>query len=179
MSTRSITCRAASFLPIMDTRDCSSPVLLILGSAPGVVSLQKQEYYGHPSNHFWRILENLFDIPAELPYRERCRRVIQRRIVLWDVCHEFNRTGSSDSSIHGITVNAIEQLIARLPSIQTIACNGQQAARLLNRHTRLPADIRVVTLPSSSPAHAIKNAVLAKTELWRNILGCELLDQIV
>ncbi len=38
--------------------------VLILGSFPGVRSLQAQEYYGHSQNQFWKILQAIWPTGA-------------------------------------------------------------------------------------------------------------------
>ena len=40
-------------LPPVITKDSK---VLILGSMPSVLSLESQEYYGNPRNHFWKII---------------------------------------------------------------------------------------------------------------------------
>ena len=44
------------------------PQILILGSLPSVASVTQQQYYAHPQNAFWRIIEVLFAEGQSLDY---------------------------------------------------------------------------------------------------------------
>jgi len=60
--------------------------LVILGSFPGVASLQAQQYYGHPHNQFWPLLGAIWGIDLlALPYRQRLTELRRRGLGLWDV----------------------------------------------------------------------------------------------
>jgi len=130
--------------------------ILILGTLPGIASLKQQQYYAHPQNAFWRILERLFDIPADAPYHMRCQSAQDHGLAIWDVCHAAQRAGSLDSSIqaHSIIANDINGLLKTCPDIALIVCNGQAAAQLFKKHIRLARAINTVLLPSTSPANA-------------------------
>lgn len=135
--------------------------VLILGSLPGQVSLQRQQYYAHPHNVFWKIMDRLFAAGPELPYAERAERLMQNGIALWDVCAAAQRPGSLDTAIvHASVVpNDFAAFIESHPNIDLIGFNGAKAADLYRRLVlpALPATgraIRTETLPSTSPAHA-------------------------
>ena len=56
-----------SFKPIIDKK-CKT---LILGSVPGVKSLELNQYYGHPRNQFWRLMYAIFETEYEEFYEAR------------------------------------------------------------------------------------------------------------
>jgi len=139
-------------------------VLLILGSFPGRRSLEKREYYAHPRNQFWRIMEALFGIGRHLPYGERIDGLVSHRIALWDVIGACHRKGSADYRIKRPSLNPMQHLLASHPMIRGIACNGITAARYADK-LRLPSNIRIIPLPSTSPANT-RFTLAEKTEQW-------------
>lgn len=158
--------RANSFAPIAqdDAR------ILILGSLPGVKSLQHQQYYAHPQNSFWRILEQLFDMPSNASYAERCQQLMHNRVALWDVCQSAQRAGSLDSAIQAQSViaNDISGLLEQCALIEKIALNGNTALQLFKRHIQLQRPVQIIALPSTSPANA-RQRFEDKLAAWRQI----------
>jgi double-stranded uracil-DNA glycosylase len=129
------------------------PRILILGSFPSVLSLAHGEYYGNPKNRFWAVMEELFAIPSALSYPERCSRLMQEKIALWDIVFACERPGSADSRIRHPVPNDIAAFARAHPSLRLVALNGNTAGRLYHRFAEVPA-LACVTLPSTSPAHA-------------------------
>jgi hypoxanthine-DNA glycosylase len=53
--------------------------LLVLGSFPGVASLQAGQYYAHPRNQLWPLLGSLWGVDlVALPYRRRLAELRRR-----------------------------------------------------------------------------------------------------
>lgn len=135
--------------------------VLILGSLPGQVSLQRQQYYALPQNAFWKIMGRLFGAGPEWSYAERSQRLVRNGVALWDVCAAAHRPGSLDAAIvhSSVVPNDFAAFLASHPGIGLICFNGGKAADLYRRLVLpgLPAvlgAIRTETLPSTSPAHA-------------------------
>lgn len=158
-----------SFNCILPNEQHPLPIALILGSLPSVASLGEQQYYAHPHNAFWRIIEALFANGAPCTYAQRIELLQNNRIVLWDVIASAQRHGSLDSAIQHETVipNDIIGLMSAYPSIQTIYLNGGTAATLFKRHIakQLNPSVHIVPLPSTSPANA-RMRFEEKLEKW-------------
>ncbi|MBY0559575.1 DNA-deoxyinosine glycosylase [Hyphomicrobium sp.] len=147
--------------------------LLILGTLPGEESLRRQQYYGHPRNHFWPLIAALAN--RELPpiYEKRLALLNVNRWALWDVLEGAERIGSADSAIRNPTANAFGTYLAANPAIEAIAFNGQKARDLFRRFVVKPGivaedDFDLIELPSSSPLYT--KTLDEKLTVWRSRL---------
>ena len=132
--------------------------ILILGSMPGIASLEANQYYAHPRNAFWGIMGKLYGAGIALPYDERQSVLKSRRVALWDVLQFCQREGSLDSNIKEEVPNDFARFFAAHPHIRRVGLNGGKAAKSFEKYARpyLPPSAIAVTLPSTSPAHAAK-----------------------
>lgn len=140
-----------AFDPVVD----ANTRLLILGSLPGDASLAAGQYYAHPRNAFWRLVGGAIGMElAALPYPERLEALKAAGIGLWDVIAGAERHGSLDADIRGAEVADLKQLTEGLPDLMAVAFNGATAVRIGRKSLAGVEGLRLINLPSSSPAHA-------------------------
>jgi hypoxanthine-DNA glycosylase len=148
--------RVHSFEPIIG-RD---PRILILGSMPGVMSLQAVEYYANPRNVFWKIIGELFELDIESSYESRIQQISELPLILWDTLRACHRQGSLDSSIlrQHIEANDIDGLLRQYWGLRAIVFNGAASEKYFNQlvKQKLPAsrELALLKMPSTSPANA-------------------------
>ena len=149
--------------------------ILVLGSMPGAESLRLQQYYAHPRNDFWRIVEDLWAIPRALENRARMAALNDAGVAVWDVLAECVRPGSLDASIDAATArtNDIGALLHAHPRIDRVVLNGGFAEKTFRRRIAvgdaIPKRVDVVALPSTSPANA-SMSYPTKLARWREAL---------
>ena len=155
-----------SFPPVSD----SNSRVLILGSIPGVKSLEAQQYYAHPMNQFWKILYEIIQKKQESDYQQKTAFLCQHRIALWDVIQQCERQGSSDNQIQNIIPNDFQQFFSVHPHIQAIFFNGTKARDTFQKYVSNFVLSREVCfcLPSTSPANTISYSI--KLNRWRCII---------
>jgi len=144
--------------------------LLILGSFPGTASLSSRQYYGHPQNQFWRILQAVWpSSPRPVgsdSYQIRSEWLLSKRLGVWDVYASCEREGSLDSSIRQPVLNDFLELQRQCPQLEAIAHNGGESFKHA-RHTAL-LGLPVYKLPSTSPANA-SWSFERKLAAWRDV----------
>ena len=122
---------------------------MILGSLPSDASIARGEYYGHPGNHFWRVLEECAVIAAaEAPYRRRIAQVRRRGLAIWDLYASAEREGSGDDRIERAEANDIPGLWRERGPFP-VALNGRRGREWRRLFGELP--VEPVALPSTSP----------------------------
>ena len=136
---------------------------------PGIASLQQQEYYGHPRNHFWKIIAHLFHF-AEIPihYEVKKTLLLQNHLALWDVLEFCEREGSLDVAIRNPIPNDIPKLLKEHPTLQKIVFNGKESHRLFVKYFGQFPNITYQVAPSTSPANTMKFE--QKLVLWQEVL---------
>ena len=144
--------------------------LLILGSFPGAASLAAQQYYGHPRNHFWPILQAIWPCsPGDTcmnGYQTRSKWLLAKGLGLWDVYANCEREGSLDSRIRSPVLNDLAGLRKLCPELAAIAHNGGESFKHA-KHSRA-LGLPVVRLPSTSPANA-SWSFERKLASWREV----------
>lgn len=173
-----------SFAPIVPER----AKILVLGSIPGVRSIEQGQYYAHPQNAFWPMLARIYAELAcasgtnaeqwqrgrhhQLPFAQKVQLLEAASIALWDVLASAWRQNSADQSIKSEICNPVAQLLKDCPTIQKILLNGKKSAKLFSQKILPeigPQNYQIYHLPSSSPAYA-SLSFDAKTEAWRQVL---------
>ncbi len=157
-----------SFNPIIN----QDSKILILGSMPGIKSLEAQEYYAHPQNRFWKIIGILFNVKDldTQDYTNKTKTLLKNNIALWDTIKFCTREGSLDSAIENEKPNDLDSLLNHYPNIKTICLNGNKAYISLKKYfPKLFEKCSIIKLPSTSPANA-KWTIEKLTAEWEKYL---------
>ena len=148
--------------------------ILVLGTMPGLASLQARQYYAHPRNTFWKIMGEIVAFDAGQPYDARTSSMAAAGIALWDVLQSCTREGSLDSDIDQDTIllNDFAGFFSQHPCIHRVCFNGAKAESLYRKHIQpfleISSSMEYIRLPSTSPANATM-PLDDKLRAWKGI----------
>ena len=154
------------------------PKILILGSMPSDISIQKQAYYSNESkNKFREIVYSIYQQDADLS----CEVLLMKHhIALWDCIKRGKRKGSIDKGFdtNSLIPNDIEEFLKRYPTIRVIILNGKSKSRkstfsIFNKFfPDLGNRYKVIALDSTSNANATVSTEV-KVKRWAIIKDLE------
>ncbi|GLC89530.1 DNA-deoxyinosine glycosylase [Lysinibacillus piscis] len=152
--------------PIVD----EATKVLIVGSMPSAKSLEKQQYYGNPRNHFWAIMGAILEVEIPEKYEKRLTLLKHHHIGLWDSIASCERQGSLDTAIRNEKPNDFQTFFQQYPQIELVLFNGTKAYDVFKRRIGFDilADRVYEKMPSTSPIPG-KNikSFEQKVEDWR------------
>ena len=120
----------SSFPPVV----AGDATVLILGSMPGKVSLERQQYYAHPRNAFWYIMGQLCGADVQLSYKDRKEQLCEAGIALWDVLARSVRPGNREHDLpirredlpadgRWVAFRTVTYQLGRRPVLHNVPCN--------------------------------------------------------
>lgn len=148
----------------------------MLGSLPSEASLKAGEYYAHPQNAFWKIMNAITGASGD--YENRCQALMEAGVAVWDVLASSMRPGSMDADIclRSAVANDFATFFSLHSGMRLVCFNGRKAEesyqRLVGKVTAY-RDLHFERLPSTSPAYAAM-PFEEKLRRWRGIIGPEL-----
>lgn len=141
---------------------------LILGSFPSIQSFEKDFYYAHPRNQFWKLLEKITTYPVN--NRDQKLWLLKEcKLGVWDMVKVCSRENSLDSSLENEEVNDLAVFLEEHPSITKLAFTGKKAEALFKTHFS-HLTVETVYLPSPSAAYA-KMTFSDKAAQYKKHLG--------
>jgi TDG/mug DNA glycosylase family protein len=146
--------------------------ILVLGSAPSIQSIKQQNYYAHPQNTFWKIIQQLTTLQTDTFEQKiaACQRI---HLNIWDTLASCERKGSLDSAIKEPIPNNFESFFSQHPEIMCVAFNGKASQKYFKKYVltqqSIPTDLTFLSLPSTSPAMA-SLSLDQKVDIWREEL---------
>ena len=145
--------------------------ILILGSLPSVKSREEGFYYAHKRNRFFKVLASLYQEDEPILIKDRQDFLVRHKIALYDVVYACDIHMSSDSSIKNVTPINIKCLLNAHKNIKIVAVNGGKAKQLFYKYLLkfINKDIKVIYLPSTSPANA-KMSLAQLVEQYKQII---------
>lgn len=137
--------------PLNPIYDSNSRVL-ILGTIPSIKSREKNFYYAHPKNRFWKTLSNVYHEPIGNTKEERIEFLLKHQIALFDVLKSCDITSSKDNSIKNPIPNDFTFMLSH-SKIKYIFTTGKKAYSLYQKYCYPKTKIEAICLPSPSPAN--------------------------
>ncbi|MBK9637840.1 MAG: DNA-deoxyinosine glycosylase [Bacteroidetes bacterium] len=116
---------------------------IILGTIPGVESLNAKEYYANVDNIFWDIVFRTFPpiikcdelvMDMDLTYKDKTSRLLSHGFGMWDTIKTCTReSGSSDRKLKDVELNDFDDFFEINPQIEFIMFNGIKAEDYFKR----------------------------------------------
>jgi hypoxanthine-DNA glycosylase len=148
---------------------------LFLGSFPGARSTggsppEGDWYYGAPRNQFWPIMGELFPahdlsgIEGKKGLFRELEMAVTDVILACDRRHGSNLDGNLLKRVYN--TEAVERILGENP-VDTVLFTGKGIMSVFQRRFRYPPELRLVCLPSPSPAF-FRMSFQRKVLAWRD-----------